>query len=67
MGYGEAKQALYEKADAFFSAARDRRLRLAEDEQTVRDILAAGAAKARSKAREVLDRARDACGLSHRT
>jgi tryptophanyl-tRNA synthetase len=66
MGYGEATQALYEKADAYFAPARERRSRLAENEKAVREILAAGAAKARSKAREVLDRARDACGVSHR-
>jgi tryptophanyl-tRNA synthetase len=66
MGYGEAKQALYEKAEAFFSVARERRLRLAAEEHTVRDILSAGAAKARAKAEEVLERARTACGLSAR-
>lgn len=64
MGYGEAKQALYEKADAFFAEARERRAKLAADEASVRDILAQGAATARNKAREVLDRARAACGLS---
>ena len=66
MGYGEAKQALYEKADAFFAPARERRARLAADLPYVEDVLAAGAKKARSKAREVLDRAKAACGASTR-
>jgi tryptophanyl-tRNA synthetase len=65
MGYGEAKQALYEKADAFFSEARAKRAHLAASESEVRTVLETGAAKARKKAREVLDRARTACGLGH--
>jgi tryptophanyl-tRNA synthetase len=63
MGYGEAKQALYEKADQFFSEARSRRAHLAANEGEVLAVLKAGAEKARAKAREVLDRAREACGL----
>ena len=66
MGYGEAKQALYEAAEAHFADARARREKLAADPATLDDILNAGAAKARAKAGEVLDRARRACGLSRR-
>ena len=66
MGYGEAKQALFEAADAFFGTARERRHQLAADPQTVEDVLQAGAKRARVKAQEVLNRAREACGLSAR-
>jgi len=64
MGYGEAKQTLYEKAMEYFSVARERRAQLESRPDDVEAILQAGAAKARSKAREVLSRARNACGLS---
>ncbi len=66
MGYGEAKQALYEKADAFFAPARERREKLAADLPYVEEVLAAGARKARARARDVLDRAKAACGASTR-
>jgi tryptophanyl-tRNA synthetase len=64
MGYGEAKQELFEIASAFFAPAREKRLALAADPHTVEDILAAGAKTARAKSRAVLERARAACGLS---
>lgn len=64
MGYGEAKQALYDKAMDHFAEARERREQLEQSPQEVEDILQAGASKARMKAREVLNRAREACGLS---
>ena len=63
MGYGEAKQALFELANAHFTEARARREALAKDAKTVDDILAAGAAKAREKGRVVLERCQRACGL----
>ncbi|HEX6984897.1 MAG TPA: tryptophan--tRNA ligase [Planctomycetaceae bacterium] len=63
MGYGEAKAALYEAATGHFAAARDRRERLAADPDTVEDVLRDGAAKARAKAQEVVDRVRAAVGL----
>ena len=68
MGYGEAKQALFEAADAFIGSARERREKLAADASYVEDVLQAGArrARARAKAQEVLDRAREACGLNKR-
>ena len=66
MGYGEAKQALYEKADAFFAPARERRADLAARPGDVLKILAEGAAKARGKIREVLSRAQAACGVGPR-
>lgn len=66
MGYGEAKQALYDRAMEAFGPAFDRRKQLAADPDTVRDILREGANKAREKAQEVLQRARAACGLGGR-
>jgi tryptophanyl-tRNA synthetase len=63
MGYGEAKQALFEAAFAYFGPARARREKLSADPHTLNDILATGAQRARAKAQEVLQRARRACGL----
>jgi len=64
MGYGEAKQALYDAATDYFAAARERREKLAADPSTVEDILIAGAKTARTKGQAVLARVRQACGLS---
>lgn len=66
MGYGEAKQALFEAADAFISPARERREKLVADASYVEDVLQAGAQRARAKGQEVLNRAREACGLLKR-
>lgn len=63
MGYGEAKQALFEIAESHFAPARERREQLAADPHTVQEILRAGAKKARAKGSVVLDRVRAACGL----
>jgi tryptophanyl-tRNA synthetase len=63
-GYGEVKKALVEAAAAFFADARARRADLEADPARIEAILAAGAAKARAKAGEVLGRARRACGLA---
>lgn len=62
-GYGEVKKALADAADAYFAEARERRAQLAADPARVEQILADGAAKARQKAREVLERAERACGV----
>ena len=66
MGYGEAKQALFEAADAFFGPARERREKLAADANYVEDVLRTGAQRARLKGQAVLNRAREACGLNKR-
>ncbi|MES2794244.1 MAG: tryptophan--tRNA ligase [Planctomycetota bacterium] len=66
MGYGEAKQALFDAANAHFAEARARREKLAADPATLEDILQAGAQQAREKGAEVLDRVRTACGLPSR-
>jgi len=62
-GYGEVKKALADVAVDYFAAARTRREELAAKPQYVRQVLAEGAARARAKAAEVLNRARRACGL----
>jgi len=66
MGYGEAKEALYQKALEYFAEARERRAQLEARPGDVEEILQAGAAKARTKAEEVVNRAREACGLLRR-
>lgn len=62
-GYGEVKKALADAADAFFGAARERRAQWESRPDDVRDVLAAGAAKARKKAGATLSRAQTACGI----
>ena len=64
MGYGEAKQILYEAAMEYLADARTRREKLAADPDMLVDILQTGAQTARHRAREVLDRVRTACGLA---
>jgi tryptophanyl-tRNA synthetase len=66
MGYGEAKQALFEISLEHFAAARAKREELVANPSAVAGILRDGAARARAKAAEVLDRARKACGLRGR-
>jgi tryptophanyl-tRNA synthetase len=63
MGYGEAKQALYDASIAYFAEARERHAELGAKPARVNEILAAGAEKARKKGREVLKRVREAAGL----
>ena len=64
MGYGDAKQTLYDAAMEYFEPAFQRRAELEKNPSEVEDILQAGAAVARAKGREVLDRCRSACGLA---
>ncbi|MEZ6132418.1 MAG: tryptophan--tRNA ligase [Planctomycetaceae bacterium] len=63
MGYGEAKNALYEAAMKSFGTAFDRRANLEQHPDDVEDILQSGAKQARTKAQEVIARVRQACGL----
>jgi tryptophanyl-tRNA synthetase len=62
-GYGSVKKELAQLAENYFAAARDKRKELEASPQTVREILAEGASRARKKASEVLRRAQNACGL----
>ncbi len=66
MGYGEAKQAVFEAAMSYFADARARRAELAANPSQVEDVLLAGAKQARAKGQMVLQRVRDACGLGPR-
>ncbi|GIW99783.1 MAG: tryptophan--tRNA ligase [Pirellulaceae bacterium] len=66
-GYGEVKKALADVAERYFAEARRRRAELEKDPDTVRDILQEGAARAREKAAEVLQRVEQACGISAAT
>lgn len=62
-GYGHAKKALLGFLDDAFGEARERRRALASRPDDVRDVLRDGAAAARHRAAEVLDRVRDAVGF----
>ena len=62
-GYGEVKKALADAAEAYFRPARERRAELESNMDQVHQILGDGAAVARKKAREVLNRAKSACGV----
>lgn len=63
LGYGHAKQELFELILESFSVARQRRTELMNDPGYIEQVLKDGAERARAKAREVLDRARSAVGL----
>ncbi|MEO2036664.1 MAG: tryptophan--tRNA ligase [Planctomycetaceae bacterium] len=67
MGYGEAKSQLYDSAMEYFGGAFERRSDLERRPDDVEDILQTGAAVARKKARDVVDRAKKACGLGRRS
>jgi tryptophanyl-tRNA synthetase len=62
-GYGEVKKALADAAEKFWAEPRARRADLAAHPDRIHEILAAGAAKARRKASQVLKRAEHACGI----
>ena len=63
LGYGDLKKALFEHYWTYFAAARARRAELAANPDYVERVLADGAAKARTLAQKVLQRARKASGL----
>jgi tryptophanyl-tRNA synthetase len=63
MGYGHAKQALFDLLLDHFGPARKRRVELMAKPGYIDDVLKQGAKAAREKARAVLDRARKAVGL----
>jgi tryptophanyl-tRNA synthetase len=62
-GYGQVKTALADAADRYFGPARERRAELAAKPETVHEMLSDGATRARRKAKEVLLRAQQACGV----
>jgi tryptophanyl-tRNA synthetase len=63
LGYGDLKKKLFEVYWEHFAPARQKRTELAANLDYVNQVLADGAARARTKAREVLKRARRASGL----
>ena len=65
-GYGQIKKALADISEEFFAEARERKARYAANRSLVMDILAEGAARARKKAHEVLERAKANCGVGLR-
>jgi tryptophanyl-tRNA synthetase len=62
-GYGEVKGALADSAQRYWAPYREARLEWAAQPARVREILAEGATKARTKASEVVKRTQRACGL----
>lgn len=62
-GYGDVKKALADAAETYWAPARERRAEWAAKPEEVREVLAAGAAKARRRASDVLRRAQEACGV----
>ncbi|MGD0745699.1 MAG: tryptophan--tRNA ligase [Verrucomicrobiota bacterium] len=63
LGYGDLKKALFEHYWNYFADARKKRAELAANLDYVNQVLAVGAAKARTSAQNVLKRARKASGL----
>jgi tryptophanyl-tRNA synthetase len=63
-GYGQVKTALADVAENYFAEARAKRAELAANSKRVDEILADGASRARKKAGDVLNRAKQACGLA---
>ena len=63
MGYGDAKQALFEAYEAFIGDKRARFEELLENREEIDAVLAEGAKKARVVAERVLDRVRTRCGF----
>jgi tryptophanyl-tRNA synthetase len=63
LGYGDLKKALFEHYWNHFAAARVRRTELAANLDHVNCVLRDGATKAGALARQVLERAKTACGL----
>ena len=62
-GYGEVKKALADASDRYFAEARARRAELEANPALVKEVLAAGAVKARQTAKTVLNRVKAACGV----
>jgi len=63
LGYGHAKQELYEKYSLYFAEMRERRRELLAHPAQVEEILQNGASRARAVAEETLQRLRCAVGL----
>ncbi|MCI0540593.1 MAG: tryptophan--tRNA ligase [Verrucomicrobiales bacterium] len=64
LGYGDLKKTLFEHYWNYFAPMRVKRAELAANLDYVQQVLREGAARARAVARQVLDRARQASGLT---
>jgi len=62
-GYGEAKKALYQMIEDYFTAARARRKQLEADPGFVEEVLQRGAKRAREIAQVTMRRVREAVGF----
>lgn len=62
-GYGNAKQFLFEKLDAYFAPYREERKRLEGDIGYVEGVLAEGGARARAEAQKTMRLVREAAGI----
>lgn len=62
-GYGHAKNELLDMIEVYFAEARARRKELAQDIDTVRNILAEGGIKARRRAESVMGPIREVTGV----
>ncbi|MEK6675061.1 MAG: tryptophan--tRNA ligase [Planctomycetota bacterium] len=63
MGYGDAKKRLAIVIEHVLGPARENRLKLAADPDTVEDILTTSARRARAEARKTMADVREVCGL----
>ncbi|MFH1122778.1 MAG: tryptophan--tRNA ligase, partial [Pseudomonadota bacterium] len=61
--YSEVKKDLFARMWEYFRPARDKRREMAKDPDRIRQILKAGAEKARAKATPTLDLVRERAGL----
>jgi tryptophanyl-tRNA synthetase len=64
MGYGHAKQALFEKYSDYFAEMRERRKELLEKPEMVEEVLQEGARRARATAETIMGPVREAVGLA---
>jgi tryptophanyl-tRNA synthetase len=64
MGYGVAKDMLFEKMEAYFRPARERRKELVQNPEYVEDVLRRGAHRARAEAQQTTALVREAVGMS---
>lgn len=64
MGYGEAKQALFEVIDAELAGPRERYQELRDNPAEIEAVLASGADRAKVVARETIERLRERVGLT---
>ena len=63
LGYGDLKKALFEHYWKYFAQPRQKRAELSANPDHVYQVLSEGAARARSLAQQVLQKAKIACGL----